>query len=165
MTFNKQDVLEACTTYGPLLTVPDGLDPVRIMGAIASNESSFGANCGPRHEPAFDTGGPYCTGFQATLVEKYGANAASSWGPWQMLFVNFHAADMDSIPTGTLEMFAQEFVWFFNSYVMGVRKPTTLEQIGQVYNGGHVMTNPGPGVVAYCQKLQAAYDSLEGVLA
>lgn len=160
MNFTKQDVLAACAKYGPLLTVPDGLDGVRVMAAIASNESTFGMYCGPRHESAFDTGGQWCVGYQLSLVQQYGSAAACSYGPWQMLFANFSAADLPTVEAGTLDMFAQEFLWHFNAYVMGCRKPTSLDEIGMVWNAGHVLTNPGPGVLAYCRKLAAAYNAL-----
>ena len=134
-SFPSDQVLAACAQYGPQLQVPDGLDPVKVMTAIAGNESTVGANCGPRHEPAFDVGGLFATGQQAALLATYGSAAACSYGPLQMLFPNF------------------------NHYVITVRQAANLEQIGMCWNAGHVMTNPGPGVVAYCQQLQSNYDA------
>ncbi len=161
-TFPRDLVIAACANYGPQLNVPDGLDPVKVMTAIASNESTFGANCGPRREPAFDAGGVYATGAQAALVAQYGSAAASSFGPWQMLFPNFQSRDVDALHTD-LELLASEFVRFFNHYVMEVRKASTLAEIGEVWNAGHVMANPGPGVQAYCRELQTGYDAAVGM--
>jgi hypothetical protein len=160
-SFPQDEVLAACATYGPKLNVPDGLDAVKVMIAVASNESSLGANCGPRHEPAYDVGGSLAGGAQAGLLAEYGRAAACSYGPWQMMFANFQSRDVSGLSTD-LDLLSQEFVRFFNAYVIAGRKATTLEQIGQVWNGGHVMTNPGSGVVAYCRELQAAYDAAMG---
>jgi hypothetical protein len=157
-SFPSDQVLAACAQYGPQLQVPDGLDPVKVMTAIAGNESTVGANCGPRHEPAFDVGGLFATGQQAALLATYGSAAACSYGPWQMLFPNFNDHTVDDLLT-TLDVLAQEFVRYFNHYVITVRQAANLEQIGMCWNAGHVMTNPGPGVVAYCQQLQSNYDA------
>jgi hypothetical protein len=66
----KEVVLKLCFTYGRILQRdldfagvkdPDGisLDGPRLLWAIAGNESHWGANCKPRHEPAYDVDGLY----------------------------------------------------------------------------------------------------------
>lgn len=160
--FSRDQVIATCQQYGPQVHAPAGLNPVVLMAAIARNESSFGANCGPRHEPSFDVGGEvYVRSPQIqAMVQKFGAAAACSYGPWQMLFPNFQPQLSVSDALGNLEALAQQFVTYFNRYVIGAAKASTLSEVGMVYNAGHIMQTPGPGVRAYCAELQAGYDSL-----
>jgi hypothetical protein len=80
--------------------------------------------------------------------------AAMSYGPWQMMFCNFATAVQVSIVAGTAELadYAQEFVRFFNDYVIFSRRAQTLAEIGEVWNEGHIAPDP-----AYVAKLTAAY--------
>lgn len=157
-SFKKFDVLSACTKYGPLLEVPAGLDGERVMLSFASNESSTGSDCGPRHEPSYDVGGSVWASSpaQRALVSQYGRLGASSFGPWQLMLINCPGCTPDELQIN-LDMCARQFVGYFNRYVAHF-DPTNLNQIGQIYNLGHKTTNPPAGVVAYCEKLQKAYD-------
>jgi hypothetical protein len=159
-SFLTADVLAACDEYGPQLRVPAPLDGVMTMRAIASNESSTGADCGPRHEPAYDAGGVYGDGaVMRPLLAAYGAAAACSYGPWQMMFCNYSGAYSPSELLVDLQANAVEFVRFFNNNV--ATRVTSLSDIGQVWNSGHVSTAPSPGVVTYVSRLQAAYDAAQ----
>lgn len=156
ISFPKSDVLAACRTFGILLTVPDGIDPVACMQAIAANESSLGANCGPRQEPAYSQGGALAHGEQQILLMQFGVTAASSHGPWQMMFGNFSPESQEAIAkndgSADVRMYAQEFVRFFSRYVMGVRKAESLADIGEIWNLGHIGNDP-----AYVAKLGTNY--------
>lgn len=161
-SFQREDVLDSCALFGSMLNLPTGIDRRKIMAAIASNESSTGANCGPRREPAYDVGGSLSTRpQQAAALKKYGSVAPCSYGPWQMMFVNFSPEAQNKIATGTvgIDDYALEFVKFFNAYVIGARKAKTLQDIGQVWNLGHISQNPPASVVDYCKKLHSAYDA------
>lgn len=161
-SFPRNDVLAACDKYGVMLKV-DHLDGPALMKAISSNESSVGANCGPRHEPAYDTGGSVyrSNAQQRQLVADFGPSAASSFGPWQMMFINFTRATPDQLLTD-LDACAENFVRFFNSYVIGVRKAVTISEIGQVWNAGHISPNPSWAVQTYCEHLATAYQQFSG---
>jgi hypothetical protein len=160
--FNKQDVLNACAQYGPSLTVPAGLDPIKVMAAIASNESSFGKNCGPRHEPAYEAGGAvWARKAMAPLLVQYPPTgdppqspAACSYGPWQMMFLNFQRIYAPSFLSNSLETCAAEFVRWFNDYVVG-KHPQSLVEIGEIWNAGHITPD-----LAYTNKLEVAYKSM-----
>lgn len=158
-SFPRQAVVDACQKYGPQLRVDSSLDGVKVALAIASNESSVGANCGPRHEPAYEENGSIwkASALQQQLVEGYGPAAAASYGPWQMMFINFERGIDPGRLLTDLECCAENFVRFFNSYVIGIRKAVTLEEIGQVWNGGHKTLTPSPAVKAYCEHLASAY--------
>lgn len=159
--FSKSDVISACQKYGPQLHVEAALDGVKVMMALSSNESSYGANCGPRHEPAYDIGGSLSTGkLQQSLLAEFGSAAAMSYGPWQMMFINFMGYNPDQLLTD-LDACASQLVKFFNSYVIGTRKAESLDDIGQVWNSGHISLTPSSGVLLYCKHLQTAYDLAE----
>lgn len=166
-SFPKAAVLAACQQYGSQLKVPSGLDGARVMQAIASNESSLGADCGPRHEPAYEANGAlWARKAMARLLAQYPpvgdppqSPAACSYGPWQMMFLNFENATPGQLETD-LDLCAQNFVRFFNAYVIGEMKAETLADIGEIWNEGHEGVD-----VAYVTRLQAAYDaagSIEG---
>jgi hypothetical protein len=160
-SFPHGDVLAVCAQYGPQLHVQAGLDPVRVMAAIASNESSMGVNCGPRHEPAYEANGAaWARAAMAPLLAKYPpvgsppqSPAACSYGPWQMMFVNFQNCTPDQL-LSDIDACALNFVRFFNGYVIATKKASNLAEIGEVWNTGRITSDP-----AYVAKLQAAYDA------
>ena len=155
MNFSKAEILEASLNYGTQLKVPPPLDGRGVMLALSSNESSYGANCGPRREPAYDVGGSLSHGQQqALLLQQYPKQAPCSFGPWQMMFINFTPAAQAKIAAGSVELidYAQEFVQFFNRYVIGVRKAASLAEVGEVWNLGHIGPDP-----VYVAKLDKAY--------
>lgn len=166
-SFPKADILEVCAKFGPQLKTPTGLDGERLMISIAANESGggdvnfVGHDCGPRHEPAYDVGGSVWASSpaQRSLVTQYGRDGASSFGPWQMMLINCPSATPKQLTTD-LDVCVASFVSFFNSYVAHQR-PVNVEQIGQIWNGGHIYktSNPPTGVLKYCAELKLAYDS------
>ena len=78
LNFTRQQIADACLAYGPQLTeLPYGVDGAQLLWALSGNESSFGANCTPRYEPAYDVGGRYA---DADLLARFGRAAACSYG-------------------------------------------------------------------------------------
>lgn len=161
-TFPQIDVAASCQQFGPDLAVSPDLNGAAVMLGIAAVESGggdvkfAGRNCGPRQEPAYSAGGSLAHGTQAALNSEYGdAIAAASHGPWQMLFGNFSTETQIAIAAGTVVLpdYAREFVRFFNSYVVRVRRARTLEEMGSVWNLGHIGPDP-----AYTGKLTKAYE-------
>jgi hypothetical protein len=146
--------------YGPLLRLPASIDGTQLMAAVAQNESTMGADRGPRHEAVYDEGGMYASNTtQASLLKRYGRAAACSYGPWQVMFVNCPGYTPTELETNA-DSRARAFVAHFNSYVHG-KNPASIEQIGQIYNGGHITSTPSAGVQRYCRDLQHSYDTLE----
>lgn len=159
MNFTKQQIADACRAHaGDLDTaLLADYDPARLLWAICGNESTFGADCNPRHEPAYDVGGSYAKApTQAALLAKFGSLGACSYGPMQVMLVNAPAgyvpndfADVDkAIAAG--------------AYALGRlllhNKPTTLAQIGACYNGGHVPKGLWPtGIHEYANELIVNY--------
>jgi hypothetical protein len=161
ISYPRATIYVLCLKYGPQIKVPAGLNGPRVMAAIAANESSMGQDCDPRHEPSYDVGGHYDEGVQHDMLEKYGRAAACSYGPWQVLPLNappFTPVDLLSDPDAG----ARAFVIFFNAYVIRDHHAQSIEQIGQIYNGGHASAHPLPGVVRYAADLEKAYNQLAG---
>lgn len=139
MNFTRQQIADACRRHAASLD-PEYLadyDPAQLLWAICGNESSFGANCTPRHEPAYDVGGRYAKApAQAALLEKFGPHGACSYGPMQVMLVNapagYSPADFDDLDKSIAA----------GAYALGRllerNRPTTMAQIGACYNGGHV---------------------------
>ncbi len=145
------EVLALCRTYGPLLQLDEdsGIDGPRLMAAIAWCESSSGQNMTPRYEAAYDIGGAYSENSpQKELLALWGKQAAYTYGPWQMLPCNARGFSPKELFEDN-EKCALAFVGFFNRYVAGFRRASTLDQIFQTYNSGHFTDNPAPGVGRY----------------
>lgn len=151
----SQQVLALCRQYGAQLNVPPSIDGVALMAAFAQNESTFGANVTPRHEPAYDSGGHYDRAEQSLLLDKYGSAAAYSYGPWQTLPCNAMKFSPDTLfadPNAA----AQAFVGDFNHRV--APHAQTIDAMAQIYNGGHVSATPLAGVARYAADLQKNYE-------
>ena len=103
--FTQQEIAAQCRISGPqLIGLPAGIDGAQLLWAISGNESSFGANCTPRHEPAYDVGGRYgSNAVMVPLLTEWGSAAACSYGPLQLMFCNAPAgatpSDFDDLPT------------------------------------------------------------------
>lgn len=152
--FARTDVAAICqrlgATVGPL---PGGVDGAQLLWAMSGVESSFGANCQPRHEPAFDVRGVYATHYPMTiLLPKYGSAAACSYGPWQLMFCNapltYAPGSFDSL------LLAAQATLSFLCQQLRAKRPQSLAEIGEVWNTGGVRPD-----LAYVAKLQAAYDT------
>ena len=154
--FLPSDVASMCRTLGPLLkNVPPGVAPASLLWAICGNESSFGVNCTPRHEPAYDAGGAYADSLtQAPLLRLYGPAAAYSYGPMQVMFCNappgVRPADFNDLATGM-----RAGVFALNKLLAHFR-PARIAEVGYCYNGGH-LANPNPAAKDYGTRLAACY--------
>ena len=161
-TLSTDEIIELCKQLGPYLKVPNGINGTKLMIAIGAVESGgsmpryIGHDCGPNFEKAYFTDGAIYNhnSEQKELVAKFGPLGASSFGPWQMMLINFSDKETASKNMDP-HFFAVEFVRFFNSFVMGVRHPTTIEEIGEVWNLGHVGSDPD-----YVKKLLKAYNEV-----
>ena len=155
--YTKVQISAQCRISGPdIIGLPEGVDGSQLLWALSGNESSFGANVTPRHEPAYDVGGVYGDGpVMKSLLARYGSAAACSYGPWQIMFCNVPAgwspSDMDDLPKA-----ARATVLFLNSLLERFT-PWTLAEVGECWNGGHTMETPPPGVARYVHDLIANY--------
>jgi hypothetical protein len=135
----KSQIGALCQNYGLLLqAIPSDIDPVQLMWAIALNESIHETNgilyFPPRHEPAYDQGGRYCVGEQASACVVFGRDAACSYGPWQVMFC--HAKGYSPKELGDTEKCAEVFLSYMNRE-LNRQKPKTIDQIGDMYNSGN----------------------------
>jgi hypothetical protein len=163
VSFPQSEVLALCVEYGPDLHI----DPSQpqlvgkyVMAAVAMNESSLGADCLSSPQPAWNVGGEYAgNAQQAALLSKYGSLAACSFSPWQLMLYNCLGYTPEELNSNAA-LGAECWVAFFNGYI--VRKGAiTLQQIGQVQNGGHVFGDEVPASVhAYTERLAANYQAI-----
>jgi hypothetical protein len=162
-TVPKQVVLSLCFTYGRIIQRdldfagvkdPDGisLDGPRMLWAIAGNESHWGANCKPRFEPAYAPSGLYYqqSQKQRDLYAQFGSDAASSFGPWQILPCNapgFKPEELGLDP----DKACQATIGFIRRYVLGAKRPNTLGELLDVYNSGTWHDAVTPAVQKYVE--------------
>lgn len=146
VSWPRDQVLGVCKQYAPLLPPIDGLDPARVLAALAMNESTVGLNCGPRYEPSWDTNGTYGKNpQQASNLAEYGSvldedgvwrkAAACSYGPWQVMFYNvpgYTPAELNS----DLPLVSRASIGYLGRQIQRW-KLTTLQEIGEMWNWGH----------------------------
>ena len=157
--YDRSDIISACQLFGGdldrLSVLPGGVTGRQLLWAISGNESSFGKNCRPRYEPAYDVGGIYYLANRANLI-TYGPDAAFSYGPWQILFANVKGFSPKALTTSltnaavaTAGHLAKQLLRF---------KPANLKQIASIWNGGnpHAILNL-PRVQQYAADLENNY--------
>jgi hypothetical protein len=160
MTFAREDVAAQCRRWGGSLWLPPEIDGVKLLWALAGNESSFGANAAPRHEPAYDVGGKFAkVPAQAKLLELYGSAGACSYGPWQEMLVNCVAGtkpdDMAQLGRCGLETTA-----FINRRILKGEHATTIAEIAEAYNSGKWQWETVPrGVETYAEDCVKYYET------
>jgi hypothetical protein len=159
--WTKPELLKQCFVYGRILDyylkeTDDGtgkpIEGPRLLWAIAGNESSFGANCKPRHELAYDWGGHYAKEHhQADLLQLYGSDAACSWGPWQVMPCN--ALGFKPTELGMeLEKAATATVGYLKRFVLAGRQARTLKEVLDCYNSGTYRDAITPAVETYIER-------------
>jgi hypothetical protein len=158
MNFTPKQVSAECSALGPRVeALPPSIQGAQLLWALSGNESSFGINCGPRHEPAFDVGGQFyrTSALQQSLVAKFGSAAACSYGPWQMMFCN---APASTVPATFDDVgnCASIILGFLNGQLKHFQ-PRSLSDIGSIWNAGHIQKPLSPGVQAYANLLQLHY--------
>lgn len=160
-TFAREDVMVACRRWGRNLWLQDDINGAQLLWALSGNESSFGANAVPRHEPAYDVGGKYATNpQQAKLLELFGSDGACSYGPWQEMLVNCSAGtrpdDMLSVSRCALEA-----AGFINGRILRGQKARTIVEIAEAYNSGKWQWEEVPrGVATYAADCVRYYNTV-----
>lgn len=154
----RSDVLMQCRALAQLAPV-GVLNSVWVLAALAENESTLGANCGPRHEPAWDVGGEYASEpIQAQLLEKYPYDAACSYGPLQIMFYNCSGYTPTELNTD-LPLVMAASIGYLSRQVKRWNI-TSLQGVGEMWNWGHPdrpLEKIPLGVQNYCKKLAGNY--------
>lgn len=116
----------------------DGLDRVRFLLAIAGKESSFGADNRARYERAYDDQGFYGikSKFLQAHLKKYGALAACSYGPWQILYCKAaeHGYEGHPLALWSAEVSLEPVLSVFNHLIYN--GADTLEKLADGWNSG-----------------------------
>lgn len=152
VNFARAELITTCRKNGSLLDlVGTSIDGVRLLWALAGNESSFGRNCLPRYESAFYTGGAYGSSDQMVpLIAKFGHNAACSYGPWQLMLVN---APVGAVPEdfASIDNACLFTVNFINHRIIRGQGAKTVEEIADSFNSGSFRDSNVPRVyIADC---------------
>ncbi|HEX5236143.1 MAG TPA: hypothetical protein VFW25_12530 [Silvibacterium sp.] len=151
MNFSRAEVIAACRKWATKLWLPPEINGPQLLWALAGNESSFGANCAPRHEPAYDVGGVYAKNpEQARLLELFGSAGACSYGPWQEMLVNCSPGTRPEDLAENVNRCALEAAGFINDRILRGQKARTIEEIAEAYNSGKWKWEEVPrGVATY----------------
>lgn len=162
MTFSREEVARACRAWGKMLWIPQGaaIDGPQLLWALSGNESSFGANATPRHEPAYDFGGRFSENpLQAKLLGLYGSAGACSYGPWQEMLVNCGDGTTPDDMTN-LNRCAMETVTFINRRILKLEQAKTIAEIAEAYNSGKWQWHEvPPGVETYAADCVKYYEN------
>lgn len=164
--FDKATIARLCERFGGLLKLPPAaaaLDPKLVLWALSGNESSFGANCKPRFEPAYFSGRYSTMPAQAELNAQYGQDGAASYSPWQIMLINAPgftpeelAQDAEKAITATIGFLNRRVFVQVGAHVAAY----TLEEIGRDYNHGNYWDGYlGADEVAYVANLQRHYNT------
>lgn len=160
MNYSREEVARMCRARGGTLWLPPGIDGPKLLWALSGCESSFGANCTPRHEPAYDVGGAYAKNpAQAKLLEQYGRAGACSYGPWQIMLVNCQpGASPEAM--AQIERCGLETSVFINRRILKAEKAQTVAAIAEAYNSGRWQWDEVPaGVQQYAADCVKYYES------
>ncbi|HVJ09286.1 MAG TPA: hypothetical protein VM554_12970 [Acidisarcina sp.] len=135
MSYLPEQVAEVCRVWGAKLWLPMGIDGPRLLWALSGCESSFGANCTPRHEQAYCTGRYSQNPRVVELTREFGHDAHCSFGPWQILLVNCSpfTTPEDFVRLGRCAM---ETASFLNTRILRGQHAPTVEAIADAYNSG-----------------------------
>lgn len=137
MQVDRVALISICQQFGPLLHVPDGLDGVKVLWALAGNESDFGTNCSPRHESGYCpiSKGHYAAAI-AGLTRQFGCLAHCSFGAWQVMLCNCPGFTPLEL-LQDLDKQVQATVGFLNRAIFDGQGARSLAEIGDAFNAGN----------------------------
>jgi hypothetical protein len=171
-SITKEQMIALCRKYGPSLDLDLGatddgsghpIDGTTLLWALSGRESDFGANMKPRHEPAFDVGGPYSKTIAAIAgLNEWHSAFACSYGPLQIMAVNapgFSPAVLLAYP----EQAMLSAVCRLKSQVLIKQKAYRIGQICECWNDGHIISGAmdPPAVQSYIDEVTQYY--LKGI--
>ena len=162
----KERVASLCLHFGKILdphlgNTDDGtgkpISGAQLLWALAGRESSFGKNCKPRYEPAYDYDGRYGHSHQQfDLLTEYGSDAAYSYGPWQIMLCNaigYSPRELAHDP----EKACVATIGFIRRHILEGQKAHTLEQISDSYNSGNYKDRVTDQVRQYIEAVRHFY--------
>lgn len=155
MSVPRERIAELCQQYGSVMNgvLPKDIDGAQLLWALAGNESSYGDNCSPRHEPGYCyiTHGGYSKNPSIVeMTEDWGCLAHCSLGPWQLMADNI----LGFTPMEILcdpEKACLATVGFLKRAVLPMAQ--SLDDIGHFYNAGP----RGPFPTQYVTNLKLHY--------
>lgn len=158
---------------GFTLRPPEGIDPRRLLGAIAIVETDGGREAGPRFEPAYAPGGQYygASGFLRHQYETYGAHACCTYGAWQIFYPTACELGYRGVPGGIREDGTPFGLWDHDIGITWVveclrrrafdRGALTVAAAADAYDSGNRVEDRRPS--DYVVWVAQAYQALEGM--
>lgn len=153
----EKELKELIPVYAPKLDIAETVfrreDADVLLAALAGVESNFGRNSVPRFEASYYTGGRTYSRSAVIrkLVARYGKGAASSWGPFQIMFPVAWDLGYRGTPEGLGDptVNIDLAVKYLNKYCL-CWVGANLEDVADAYNSG----NPWDSVIpqAYIDK-------------
>lgn len=137
MIYTKDQLKSVISNNFRFMSEIGGLQNDLFLLAISGVESSFGANNNPRLEKAYQPLGKYGQTSQMKLLYPlYGDDAASSWSPWQIMFVTAYDLGYRGTPrdlelAGTAIPFV---IKFFNHWISEGAK--NIDDLCDAWNSG-----------------------------
>lgn len=135
-----------------------------ILAALAEVESTFGSNCRPKYEPAYDVGGGYWTPDNAKKWSwyTYGPIVCCSYSSWQMMYPT--ALELGLCPTLNPtclnhDEIAVNYVCEYLIKRVLDKGAGSLEELADAYNSGSFRDKNVPE--NYVKKFIAAYKNVQ----
>lgn len=154
------DTLRALITVnaGQLNVAGTSLNAVRLLSALATVETDFGAWCVPRHEDNFcPNRGPRSPVIKVRHRD-WGCTACCSWSPWQILYHS--AADFgysgDPVALQQPEVALPIVIKKLNKII--TRGDNTVELVADSWNSGNSRDTIIPK--EYITKVKTAYEEI-----
>lgn len=133
-------------------------DPLRLLGALAEVESSFGLEAVPRHEKLYDILGIY---WNRELWRKWGSLSACSYSSFQIMYPVCIEMGMDpNVPPWHLMDDESAMPWvleYINKRII-VSGCTRIEDFADTYNSGTFKDQNIP--FDYISKFTTAYQGV-----
>lgn len=95
------------------------------------------------------------------LNAQWGAAAAKSYGPWQVMYQNCARFGSPSEIDSNIDLACQAAVAFLNNYVIKSQKAESLLEIARIYNSGNQIVPMTLGVMRYVENVCNFYTRTE----
>lgn len=143
-----------------------GLDAAALLYATWIAESGDTADPRERYEKAYDVGGVYSKNkLQAELLARYGADAARSWGPFQIMPVVAWELGYRYAPGAFKDAhLAAQVVLAYYRKRFAAAGGTTPEQAYAAYNGGNIGAVSNPVVQKHTARFMGAWNNFYSVV-
>jgi len=154
----------AIARYAPDLHVPEGINAIALLRALASQETSDPSRTrSSKHENSYCYGGRYHTSALRQVEWKYGCAVHSSWSPWQIMYATAALRGFEGDPVELRDpMVAGQYVVAeLNERVFDLLQDVKLQDIFDEWNSGTARDNLMPA--KYISEATDLYNHFAGL--